>query len=191
PNWSWSARPARLGARRTTTTSIFGSLVSRSSSSSGRNEITMRSWILTSAAAGALLIAGCKAGVKTIPSTADGSTDKPTPPPQKDAARDVVRFEVPGTDPDSACAAESGGAQPVPLALYMMMDTSRSMNVLTAANVSKWDAVRTAMKSFFDASDGTAVGLAYFPAEQAGLPATCLSDGECLGTTCDRRRGCV
>src|SRR6185369_15210029 len=113
-------------------------------------------------------------------------------PPSRDA-RDAITPDIPKVTPDAACAAESAGAEAVPLALYMMIDSSRSMNTATSAGPSKWDAVRTAIKSFLDdpKSAGTAVGLAYFPGEQAGLPATCTSDSQCPGTVCDHRNQCV
>jgi len=140
----------------------------------------------------AALLVGCKAGVTGVPENMDsGTVDRSSPP--RDTARDMTASDAPKPGEDAACATARAGAEPVPLALYMMMDTSRSMLNTTIGTTTKWDAVKQAMMGFFNdgQSAGTAVGLAYFPAEQAALPATCMTDSQCPGTTCDRRKLCV
>jgi len=95
---------------------------------------------------------------------------------------------------DAACATSSAGAEPVPLDLYVLMDSSKSMLETTSAGVSKWSAVSSAMGMFFSdtGSAGLGVAIKYFPDEQAGAPATCTADTAC-GTfgPCDRRETCV
>jgi hypothetical protein len=99
---------------------------------------------------------------------------------------------------DGACAASTIGAHPVPLDLYFLMDSSRSMNDPTGAGSSKWTAVGTALNNFFNdsGSAGLGVALKYFPDEQSKPPSSCAMDSDCsVGGTnygpCDFRNTCV
>ncbi len=76
---------------------------------------------------------------------------------------------------DGACAASTVGAQPVPLDLYFLMDSSKSMADPTGAGTTKWAAVSSALNTFFtdSGSAGLGVALKYFPDEQSAPPATC------------------
>jgi len=105
-----------------------------------------------------------------------------------------------GTDAslDGACAASTVGAQPVPLDLYFLMDSSKSMNDQTGAGTTKWSAVSSALNTFFtdSGSAGLGVALKYFPDEQSKAPATCAMTSDCTvsGTSygaCDFRNTCV
>jgi hypothetical protein len=103
-----------------------------------------------------------------------------------------------GGNLDGACAASTVGAQPVPLDLYFLMDSSKSMADATGAGTTKWQAVGTALNSFFTdtGSAGLGVALKYFPDEQPKAPATCAMDSDCTvsGTSygaCDFRDTCV
>ncbi len=80
-----------------------------------------------------------------------------------------------------ACAANVSTAEPFPLDMYLMLDTSSSMLDPTAANVSKWDAVKRALEAFIkdQASAGLGVGLQYFPLDKPSAPASCASNPEC------------
>ena len=87
-------------------------------------------------------------------------------------------------------------AEPVPPDLYVVMDSSLSMNELTTAGPSKWAAVKTAMGNFFKTTSGLGVGLKYFPGVQSGAMTTCTMDGAdptACGAygPCDRRKTCV
>jgi hypothetical protein len=84
-----------------------------------------------------------------------------------------------------ACATESQKATQLPLDLYVMFDRSGSMWEPVSPNVTKWDAVKSALGSFFGdpASAGIGVGLQFFPTFQAGVPATCSSSAQCPGAT--------
>jgi hypothetical protein len=98
---------------------------------------------------------------------------------------------------DGACASSSTGAQPVPLDLYFLMDSSKSMADATGAGSSKWAAVSSALNTFFNdsGSAGLGVALKYFPDEQSGAKATCdvstaTTDCGSYGP-CDYRDTCV
>jgi hypothetical protein len=99
-----------------------------------------------------------------------------------------------GGNLDGACASSSTGAQPVPLDLYFLMDSSKSMADATGAGTSKWAAVSSALNTFFtdSGSAGLGVALKYFPDEQSGAPATCSADTACSTYgPCDYRNTCV
>ncbi len=92
------------------------------------------------------------------------------------------------------CAATSTSAKLIPLDLYVMMDSSKSMNEPTAAGASKWKSVVDAMVGFFQDpnSSGLGVGLKYFPDEQPNVPEKCTDDAQCLSFgPCDQRKACV
>src|SRR6185503_14009817 len=94
---------------------------------------------------------------------------------------------------DAACAAATQQAQQVPLDLYIMLDSSGSMEALTSANETKWDAVRTALTAFIQdpQSVGMGVGLQYFPLVRAGVPGGCETNNQCNGSgPCDIIRVC-
>jgi hypothetical protein len=106
---------------------------------------------------------------------------------------------VSGTDAslDGACAASTVGAQPVPLDLYFLMDSSKSMNDQTGAGTTKWAAVSSALNTFFtdSGSAGLGVALKYFPDEQSGAKGSCdtataTTDCGSYGP-CDYRDTCV
>ncbi len=93
----------------------------------------------------------------------------------------------------ATCAATSVSAKLIPLDLYVLMDSSKSMNESTAGGATKWKATTDALKAFFsDAkSDGLSVALKFFPDEQP-IPGTCSSDTECGSFgPCDQRKACV
>ncbi len=80
-----------------------------------------------------------------------------------------------------ACADHVSTAQPIPLDMYMMLDISSSMLDPTAANTSKWAAVKTALESFLQdkSSAGLGVGLQYFPLDKLNAPTSCGSNADC------------
>jgi hypothetical protein len=87
----------------------------------------------------------------------------------------------------NACAETTQDAERVPVDMYIMLDRSDSMNELTGAGPSKWDAIRSALKMFLtDArSAGLGVGLQYFPIAKPGVPDTCTKDSDCgVGGPC-------
>ena len=86
-----------------------------------------------------------------------------------------------GGPPLDACAAHVSTAQPIPLDMYIMLDTSASMLDTTTGTITKWDAVKTALTSFLNdsASAGLGVGLQYFPLSKPNAPTSCASDADC------------
>jgi hypothetical protein len=97
--------------------------------------------------------------------------------------------------PDArVCEVTTTKAEPLPLDLYVMVDLSRTMMRATSSGSSKWDAVRSAMKTFFSdpQSAGLGAGIGYFPAVQPNIPPTCTEDMACGAFgPCDRRKTCV
>jgi hypothetical protein len=96
---------------------------------------------------------------------------------------------------DGACAATTSSAKLVPLDLYVMMDSSKSMNDTDSMGTDKWTDLKQAMSSFFNDANSKdfSVALAYFPDEQSGVPEVCASDSDCTGGSgpCDQRKACV
>ena len=150
-----------------------------------------------------VLAFGCNAGVKSLPGTGGkgggsvtGLGGGPSTGGSHGTGGSSSTGGFIGTDAslDGACAASSTGAQPVPLNLYFVMDSSLSMKDPTGAGTTKWVAVSSALNTFFtdSGSAGLGVALKYFPDEQSGAPATCSADGDC-GTfsPCDYRLACV
>jgi hypothetical protein len=101
---------------------------------------------------------------------------------------------VPDGEVDAAiCFANPVMAQPVPLDLYVLMDSSKSM-LDPPTGTSKWDGVKMAMSQFFadDKSAGLGVGLKFFPGKQTGVPETCSADNACGSFgPCQYRKACV
>jgi hypothetical protein len=104
-----------------------------------------------------------------------------------------------GTDAslDGACGVFTGGAQPVPLDLYFLMDSSLSMKETTGAGTTKWSAVSAALSAFFtdSGSAGLGVALKYFPDEQSGAMGSCDTTNATTNCgsygPCDYRDTCV
>jgi hypothetical protein len=83
------------------------------------------------------------------------------------------------------CGGETSKAQAVPLDMYLMLDSSRSMNDLTGTGASKWEAVTQALSAFFvdTGSAGLGVGLQNFPLLVPNVPTSCTSNADCPGTS--------
>jgi hypothetical protein len=84
-----------------------------------------------------------------------------------------------------SCAGSASQAELVPLDIYMMLDSSGSMNFPTSTGATKWTAVTSALTTFFKDpnSAGLGVGIQNFPILAAGVPATCKSNADCPGTS--------
>jgi Mg-chelatase subunit ChlD len=81
----------------------------------------------------------------------------------------------------AGCASTTQQAKELPLDLYLMLDTSSSMNDLVGPMRSKWSAVQSALTTFANdpASAGIGVGLQYFPLTEAGVPTSCTASSQC------------
>jgi Mg-chelatase subunit ChlD len=154
---------------------------------------------------------GC-AGIKGAPAPGSDGGGGSTPTTIVDAAADVGAGDqasadrtavpdviiatgdsMPAPTPDAACATQSAVAERLPVDLYVMMDSSGSMDGLTAAGPTKWEAVRTALTAFLNdpASAGLGIGLQYFPQLQPGVPASCTTDAGCGNFgPCQKLRAC-
>ena len=88
-----------------------------------------------------------------------------------------------GFGPDASCVSESIQGESVPVDMYVMLDTSGSMQEAIAGGGSKWTAVQNAMVSFIDdpRSTGLGVGLQFFPLPDPSVPDTCTSSAQCGG----------
>jgi hypothetical protein len=84
----------------------------------------------------------------------------------------------------SECVGEMQTAEAVPVDMFIMLDRSDSMRLLTGTGESKWEAMRTALTAFIQdpASEGLGVGLQYFPLGKPGVPEFCAVDSECGDT---------
>jgi hypothetical protein len=92
------------------------------------------------------------------------------------------------------CAADTQKATQLPLDLYIMVDSSGSMDEKTAGGTTKWADVKTALTAFVDDpnSAGMGVGLEFFPAINNAIPDSCDDDGACgAAGPCWYRRGCT
>src|SRR5262249_24618190 len=80
-----------------------------------------------------------------------------------DGAFDLGTGDGPSVD-ETSCAATTENASEVPLDLFIMQDQSGSMKDKTASGVTKWNAVKTALKAFLadPKSNGLGVGIQYF-----------------------------
>lgn len=141
------------------------------------------------------LLFGCSAGVMLAPPGPDGGSpeDHPAPVDRVTQDRMATVTDTSTTPDDGGCANQSSGAQAVPIDLYVMMDSSKSMLDTTNSGVVKWKAIQDAMTAFFtdNQSKGIGVALKYFPDVQ-NAPETCTVDGDCGSFgPCDFRRSCV
>jgi len=139
--------------------------------------------ILVAFAFGGAVIVGC--GSKTglgvpNPSPPDASMDAPI-----DAPPDVP-IDVPIDVPE--CTVFGASAELLPLDVFMLFDASGSMQEPTAAGITKWAAVRRAVRRFVrdEESDGIGVALTFFPDVQEGVPVVCEDD-----PACGMRNACI
>jgi len=79
------------------------------------------------------------------------------------------------------CAGDRVMGEPVPVDVYVMLDISGSMLDASGGTTTKWDAVKSALGTFFNdpGSAGLSVAIQYFPLRVPGLPESCASDADC------------
>jgi hypothetical protein len=133
--------------------------------------------------------AGC-VGVKQTPSAGAGGTggflgsSGGTPwvngsgGSQTDGPARMIQGNV---TPEMACVTFTQMAQKSPLDLYIMMDSSGSMDDTTSTGQTKWAAIQGALTSFVDdaGSAGLGVGIQYFPQVVSNVNDTCQSNSDC------------
>ncbi|HEY3668765.1 MAG TPA: hypothetical protein VGL19_22360, partial [Polyangiaceae bacterium] len=127
------------------------------------------SGITSGAAASSGTGAGAGAGAGAAPNNGNGGSDGINT--GSNGAASSMAGNAGGT-PLDACAAHVSSAEPIPLDMYIMLDSSSSMLDPTSATTTKWDAVKTALTSFLNdsASAGLGVGLQYFPLTKPNAP---------------------
>src|SRR5687768_10741075 len=76
------------------------------------------------------------------------------------------------------CAFIDAEAALAPLDVFLMLDASGSMAANTETGVSKWQAVREALETFFVDPESSGIGatLAFFPVENLRVPELCAGD---------------
>lgn len=86
-----------------------------------------------------------------------------------------------GLGEGTACASESVGLEQQRVALYVLLDTSASMQSLTRGDVTRWEAIQSAALAFVADSRDTRLnlGLQFFPQPKAGTRFTCRSNQDC------------
>jgi hypothetical protein len=91
---------------------------------------------------------------------------------------------LPGVSPlgdGVACLSESRGMSLLPSAIYLMLDSSGSMDEATGAGRSKWQAIQRAVRGFLaEARDSDLLlGLQFFPLLKPGTSFVCTSQADC------------
>lgn len=103
-------------------------------------------------------------------------------------------LEAPEPEPGAECVSLDATAQLADLDVFIMMDSSGSMQVLTAQGVPKWQAVRDALAAFLLDGDSKGVGAAinFFPIVNEAIPEQCPTDDTCgLPGACHRYSVCL
>lgn len=140
--------------------------------------------------AGDCVEAGCTQAMDALPASGaagSSSSDAMTSPGDGQTDRRVAAV---GGAP--VCLSRGRGDELRPIALYMMLDGSGSMEEL-AGTTTKWDAVTAGLRSFVAETAETELqlGLQFFPQPKPGSSFTCTSHedcgpdgGPCLLSTC-------
>jgi hypothetical protein len=129
------------------------------------------------------------AGGDAAPRGGDAASTADRRAPERDGPGQVIGT---GSLGDAACASRSQQAERVQLDLYVMLDSSGSMDEPTANGQTKWTAAQAALTTFVQnpQSAGLGVGLQYFPLLQPNVPDTCETNPVCNGGTCALERAC-
>lgn len=91
-------------------------------------------------------------------------------------------LEVPdASEIEKTCEEFSAPASLAKLDVFMLIDSSGSMEEQTALGVSKWEAVKSALTEFLSdpATDGSDVGLTFLPQIDEDVPTYCHQDDQC------------
>lgn len=148
---------------------------------------------LTLCAVAAATVFGCATGGDTRHYTKDSATDAPLDGNSAGAAggyvdvgpgSDVLIDVNKPVDVDSDadwCGGELTKAEPLPLVLYIMLDSSGSMSHKISSTRTKWQAVTDSLKAFIadPTTSNLYVGLQFFPFMQPDIPKTCATNDAC------------
>ena len=92
----------------------------------------------------------------------------------------------PNPPQNEQCQEESRAAVTLGLDIYLMLDSSLSMDDLLPASLSsgsqtKWEAVQDALRTFIaaESTDEIGLGLQYFPQVAPGVPFSCNTNDDC------------
>jgi hypothetical protein len=88
---------------------------------------------------------------------------------------------VPLLGQNSACAIETRAAEQRRVAMYIMLDSSGSMEEPTGNGSTKWEAIQRAVRSFLSETKDTdlSIGLQFFPLLKPGASFTCRRHSDC------------
>lgn len=92
------------------------------------------------------------------------------------------------------CPTSSATATRAPLDVFFVVDSSRSMELVTDDGSTKWQSVREALQVFLGAKDSAGIGAAitFFPHIDPTVPERCMSDGECgVPGACEQPTACL
>jgi Mg-chelatase subunit ChlD len=91
------------------------------------------------------------------------------------------------------CTSVSATAEVAQLDVFIIMDSSRSMEFETADGTTKWAAVRTALESFLLDADsrGLGVAISFFPEIDPNVPELCSDDASCNVGACAQFKVCL
>ncbi len=109
-----------------------------------------------------------------------------------------------GDSVGGACLTDTQAAEARPVALYMMLDSSGSMDEVTAGGSTKWQSVVRAMRGFLNETRDSdlSLGLQFFPLAKPGSSFACTTQADCgpdggpcflstcLNTPCDVDADC-
>ncbi|MEM9068294.1 MAG: hypothetical protein AAGE52_07295 [Myxococcota bacterium] len=107
-------------------------------------------------------------------------------PPARDTGVDVgfdAGFDAPPDvfDAGPSCIPFRAEARLASLDIFLMVDSSGSMEGATSSGITKAEAITDAMRSFVSAPDSTGLGMAltFFPFEDLDVPEFCSNDAQC------------
>lgn len=123
---------------------------------------------------------GTRTGLSVSENSEDAATDDvqdvPNVPDVFDASPDTF-------DGGPACIPFRTRADLATLDIFVLLDSSGSMEQVTASGLTKAEAVTQALTGFVGApeSSGVGVGLSFFPVEDTSVSSFCTSDAQCGG----------
>ena len=86
-----------------------------------------------------------------------------------------------GGDAPQACASFDAVAEPAALEVFLLLDSSGSMEFKTEDGIAKWFALRDALSAFMtdEASEGIGIAMTFFPYVEPNVPEWCIEEDAC------------